>query len=141
MSSRPSTADLVARIDSEVDGIDGLITVVASGEDVLALVGSRSEVRRVREALVRLGVPPGRLVVQVVDEALIPYPVTDRRLERWMEDSHGTSTVEAPVTGKGPDLRMTPGGISKVVVGGAVALYVLSIIVFLLLMVWQRLME
>jgi hypothetical protein len=26
MSSRPSTADLVARIDSEVDGIDGLIT-------------------------------------------------------------------------------------------------------------------
>jgi hypothetical protein len=31
MSSRPSTTDLVARIDSEADGIDGLITVAAGG--------------------------------------------------------------------------------------------------------------
>lgn len=141
MSSSPSASDLIARIDGEVDGIDGLITVAAREEDVVALVSARTEVRRVREALVRLGMPPGRLVVQVVDEVLIPYPATDPRLERWMEGSHGASTVGAPVTGKVPDLRMTPGGISKVVVGGAAALYVLSIIVFLLLMVWQRLME
>ena len=141
MPSRPSTADLISRIDGEVDGIDGLITLATGEEDVVALVSSRSELRRVREVLVRLGVPPGRLVMQVVDEVLIPYPATDPRLERWMEGSHVASTVDARVTGKGPDFRMTPGGIAKVVVGGATALYVLYIVVLVLSMMLQRLME
>lgn len=109
MPFHPSAADLIARIDGEVDGIDGLITVAASEEDVVALVSARSEVRGVREGLVRLGVPPGRLAVQVVDEALIPYPVADPRLERWIEGSPVVAAVAAPVTDKGPDLRMTPG--------------------------------
>lgn len=136
MSSRPAAEELVARIDHEVDGIDGLITVLAVGEDVVALTVSRPEVRRVREALVRLGIPQGRLVVQAIDEVLIPHPATDPRLERWMEHAREGSAMASRE--KTSELRMTPGGIGKLVVGGAALLYLLSMMIFLLLMMVQR---
>lgn len=99
----------MAQVNPKVDGITGLITISASEDKVVGLVTSRSELQKVRRELVGLGVPDRMLDLQVVDESLLPYPVTDERLRRWLEDAEESRAMDAAVSVKGPSLGMTRG--------------------------------
>lgn len=137
MESGASAADLVAHVDPKVDGITGLITVTTREERIVALVTSRSKLPEVRRQLIGLGVPDEVLELHVIEDALIPYPVTDDRLRRWLEEAEEAGAVDAAVTVKGPSLSMTPRRVGKAVLFLVVGWFVLSTLLFMVLMIYE----
>lgn len=65
---------------------------------MIGLVSSKTQLSQVREELLGLSVPEDLLESQVVSETLIPYPVQDRRLERWLEEVERSGTADATPT-------------------------------------------
>lgn len=139
MESEVSMKDLVARVDPEVDRIEGLITVTAREADVLALVTSRRDVPSVRQELLRLGVPAEVLEVQPMEDAETPFPVTDERLRRWLAEIEEEGDLDVAVSVKGPEMSFTPRGIGKVVLILVIGSIIVSMLVFVLLMLFDRL--
>jgi hypothetical protein len=137
MQPGESAAGVVARVGPEVDQIDGLITITAHEDKVVALITSSAELAAVRRGLVELGVPEGMLDVQSIDEAVIPYPITDDRLRRWLEEAGQSEAIDAMVSVRKPRLRMTPRGIGKAVLILVVGWFVASILLFILLMIYE----
>lgn len=139
MESEMSVDELVSRVDPEVDRIDGLITVTARAEDVLALVTSHEKLSVVREELVSLGVPEEVLEVQAIGDVVTAYPVTDERLQRWLEEAEEAGDSHVGVTVEGPRLGMTARGVGKIVLILIIGYVVLSALAFILMAVYDRL--
>lgn len=137
MEARMSAQDLVARLEPEVDRIDGLITVTASGEKVSALTTSRDKLPRVREELLGLGVPDHVLDVLVIGDAAIPYPVTDERLRQWLDEADEIGDVAAEVSVRGPEVKLTARGVGKVVLILFIGFLLVTPVVFILLMLFD----
>jgi hypothetical protein len=137
MQPEESAAGLVAQVDPRVDGINGLITITASEGKVVGLVTSRSELQDVRRELVELGVPDRMLDLQVFHETLVPYPVRDERVRRWIEGAEEAGALDAAVSVRGPSLGMTPRGISKAVLFLVIGLLALSMLFFLALLILE----
>jgi hypothetical protein len=141
IEDRVPARDLVDRIDPEVSRIRGLITITASRNEIVGWVSAPSEVQEVRRELLERGVPNDMLQLKVVGQALIPYPVTDERLRRWIEAGETSGLLEAEVALRGPKLRMTPRSIAKAIALGAVVVVVgwffLSILWFVVLLILE----
>ena len=78
---------LVERLEQHVDAMEGLITLRAFDEKVLAVVEDTSVASEVRASLIERGVAGEILEVVVVTDFLIPYPTDDERLTAWIERS------------------------------------------------------
>lgn len=137
MESEMSTADLAARLDGEIDRIDGLITVTASAETLVAVVDAGESVSPVREELLRLGIPDEQLEVEVIGDAFISYPVADARLERWFAEAGVEGSLDVGVSVREPRLNLTPRRVVVAVLILVVGYYVLSAVFFLLLMLLE----
>lgn len=84
---RESVTSWAERLQADVDGIEGLITLRPSEKTVVAVVEAASSVSAVRGSLLERGVPGEMLEVVVVTDYLIPYPNDDERLMEWIEES------------------------------------------------------
>jgi hypothetical protein len=81
---------IVRDLEDRIDEIQGLITLRASGEKIVAVVEEREHSDRVRKTLISAGVPPDILTLYSVRDYLIPYPNEDVRLMAWIEKSGST---------------------------------------------------